>query len=200
MTRSSILPEEHVHGPENAEHELRKAYNVVMETGVVHFWDRHGMTGVNAQEVSLLYKRAYQSLRDGNRLAAERWARSAKHLGRAFWSEAKIAYLEAHSNDVPFLLGASAEEYHLHEKSDTTEDVLNSLQGHVPPGLAEIPREMSLYLSRARRHLESLHSDSPHHELLRAERIKTAHEYGRVVECMGLALEAEEPTRERPAA
>jgi hypothetical protein len=181
----------HLHGPENAEHEIRKAYNCVIETGVSHFWDRNQIPGVNPDEVVSVYKHAFQCYRKGQRLAAERWARTAKHLARAFWHEAKIAYLEPRSSELPFLEGASSEEYHLHEHSDTTEDLLNSVSEHIPPGLKEMPEPMKRYLSRARHHLETLELPDYKHELLRAERIKVSHEYGRVLECMALAYEAE---------
>ncbi|MGZ3696622.1 MAG: hypothetical protein ACXWP5_00895, partial [Bdellovibrionota bacterium] len=136
------------------------------------------------------YKHAFHRLRDGRRLAAERWARSAKHLSRAFSHEAKIAYLEPRASELPFLDHA-AEEYGLKETSATTDDLLNSLADHVPPGMDDIPEEMRRYLSRAKRHLQILQAPDYHHELLRAERIKAAHEYGRVLECIALAYEAE---------
>jgi hypothetical protein len=54
-----------------------------------------------------------------------------------------------------------------------------------------MPREMTHYLARAREHLGVLERADYRHELLRTERIKAAHEYGRVLECMALAFEAE---------
>lgn len=190
------------HGPENAEYELRKAYNVVIETGVTHFFgERPKIPGVNPEEVVTIYKRAFNAYRRDERLAAERWARTAKHLARAFWHEAKIAYLEPRVGELPFLSGAR-EEYNLHdgEREDTTEDLLNSVELTPPPGFAELPEEARRYVSRARRHLTTLTTGSYKHELCRAERIKAAHEYGRVVECMALALEAEnQPPGKRAA-
>jgi hypothetical protein len=185
------------HGPENAEHELRVAYNEVIEAGLTHFWDRRAIPGVNAPEVISLYKRAYQAYRREDRLAAERWARTSKHLARAFWHEAKIAYLEPRATELPFLESARPEEYNLHERSDTTEDLLNSVEGHVPPGLSEMPEEMTRYASRARKHVEALKKPELRHQLLRAEHIKAAHEYGRVLECMALAYEAEAQTQRK---
>jgi hypothetical protein len=197
MTHHSKDPAQ-LHGPENAEHEIRKAYNCVIETGVSHFWDRKAIPGVNADEVVTLYKHAFQSYRRGKKLTAERWARAAKHLARAFWHEAKIAYLEPRSAELPFLEGAQVEEYNLHERPDTTNDLLNSVADHIPPGFQVMPEEMNRYLSRGRKHLKTLEDPDYHHELLRAERIKAAHEYGRVLECMALAYEAE--TSEKKAA
>jgi hypothetical protein len=181
----------HFHGPDNAEHEIRKAYNCVIETGVCHFWDRRAIPGVSPDEVISLYKKAFQSYRKGNRLAAERWARTAKHLSRAFTHEAKIAYLEPRSAELPFLEGAKDDEYGLHVRSDTTADLLNSVSTHIPPGLEEMPEEMRRYLSRGFKHLELQEDPGYKHELLKAERIKAAHEYGRVLECMALAYEAD---------
>src|SRR4051812_32870760 len=99
------------HGPDNAEHEIRKAYNCVIETGTIHFWDRRAIPGVNPDEVVTLYKHAFFLYRKGNKLAAERWARTAKHLSRAFHHEAKTAYLEPRSSELPFLEGALDDEY-----------------------------------------------------------------------------------------
>ena len=138
-----------------------------------------------------MYKHAFNSHRKGDKLAAERWARTAKHLARAFSHESKIAYLEAHSTDLPFLEGATGEEFGLRERSDTTADLLNSVSDHIPPGLSRMPPQMNHYLARARNHLETLRDPEYRHELLRAERIGAAHEYGRVLECMALAYEAE---------
>ena len=187
------MPKNHpFHGPENAEFELKKAYNLIIETGVIHFWDRRPIDGVHPEEVVTIYKRAFNAYRRDERLAAERWARTAKHLSRAFWHEAKIAYLEPRIGELPFLKGAR-EEYNLHEdeREDTTSDLLESVAHTLPPGHTEMPDPARRYISRARRHLEVLASDDYTDELCRAERIKAAHEYSRVVECMALALEAE---------
>jgi hypothetical protein len=191
MAACPKAPETHYHGPENAEHELRKAYYGVVEIGTTFFWDRKSPPGVAADESVTFYKRAFHAFRHNERLEAERWARAVKHLARAFSSEARIAYLEPRSTEIPFLERFEPEEYGLFERIDTTEDLLNSLQDHVPPGLDEMPEDMRRYLSRARKHLEHAKSAHATHELLKAERIKAAHEYGRVVECMALAYEAE---------
>jgi len=181
----------HFHGPENAEHELRKAYNCTIDAAVCHFWDRQAILGVNPDEVVTLYKHAFNAHRKGHLLAAERWARTAKHLSRAFLQEAKIAYLEPRFSELPFLGGATDEEYNLKETPDTASDLLNSVAEHIPPGLSEMPEDMRRYLSRARKHLDILKSSDYKHELLRVARIQAAHEYGRVLECMALAFEAE---------
>jgi hypothetical protein len=120
-------------------------------------------------------------------------------LSRAFQCEAKIAYLEPRATELPFLKGASAEEYNLREHSDTTEDLLNSVAEHVPPGQEQMPDEMKRYLLRARRHLETLKRPDYRNELLRAERIKAAHEYCRVLECIALAYEAQGANGENAA-
>ncbi len=197
MTATHKEPK-HFHGPDNAEHEIRKAYNCVIETGVNHFWDRKAVPGVNADEVVTLYKNAFHQYQKKNRLAAERWARTAKHLSRAIWHEAKIAFLEPRTSELPFLEGATDNEYGLYERSDTTADLLNSVANHIPAGLDAMPDEMKRYLSRGLKHLKILEQVGYTHELLRAERIQAAHEYGRTLECMALAFEAE--TQKKTAA
>jgi hypothetical protein len=185
----------HYHGPDNAEHELRKAYNSVIEHEVTYGAAgaiRRSVAGVDADEVGEFYRRAFRRHRDGDRLAAERWARATKHLARAFWHEAKVAYFDEHASELPYLEGAIAsEEYGLHERLDTTVDLLDSLQGDAPPGSDRLPADMRSYLARGREHLAFLAHAGYRHELARAERIKAAHEYGRVVECLALAYEAE---------
>jgi len=180
----------------NADREIRVAYNAIVETGAIYFWDRRPPQGVHPDELLTIYRRAFRFHRDGFELAAERWARTAKHLARALWHEAKIAYIEPRSSELPFLEQATADELDLHVHSDTTLDMLNSLEGHIPPGLDDVPEQMRRYLSRARKHLGMLDTEGYAHELLRAERIKAAYEYGRTVECMALAYEAEAGTRE----
>jgi hypothetical protein len=183
-----------VHLPENADHELRKAYNAVIDTGMQFFWNQKTIPGVNADEVIAIYKHAYHSHQKGLKLAAERWARTAKHLSRAFFHEAKITYLGPRIADLPYLNGASAADFDLRSHSDTTADLLDSLAQDLPPGFQEMPEDMKRYISRGRKHLEFLdpsHPECEKHELLRAERIKAAHEYGRVVECLALAYESE---------
>lgn len=183
------------HGPENAEFELRKAYNSVIEGAIPYLWENRVVQGVHPDEALVLYKHAYNAYRKGNKLAAERWARTAKHLSRALALEAKIAYLEAHDTDLPSLESTSPAAFGVLEKSDTTADLLNSVAEHIPVGFERMPQAMSRYLNLARDHLRVLEREGYHHELLRAERIHVAHEYGRVLEIMALAYEAEAPQR-----
>jgi hypothetical protein len=186
-----------VHVPENADHELRKAYNSVIDVGMQYFWNQKTIPGVTPDEAFQIYRHAFHCHEKGLKLAAERWARVAKHLSRALFHEAKIAYLQPRLHDLPYLKGASAEDFELRSHSDTTADLLDSLAQDLPPGFEEMPEDMKRYVGRGRKHLEFL---DPHiqgaetHELLRAERIKAAHEYGRVVECLALAYESEGKT------
>ncbi|MEK6706111.1 MAG: hypothetical protein AABZ06_10005 [Bdellovibrionota bacterium] len=173
------------HEPENAEHELRKAYNCAVEHSMTYFWDRKNIEGVNPNEVVKIYKRAMNAYEEGKRLAAERWARTAKHLSFAFWHEAKITFLEKHQNELTFLKAATPDEYNLHEHSDTTADLLDSVSKNITD------EHMRYFLLRARGHLLTLDRPEYKHELLRAERLKAAHEYARMLECMTLAYEAE---------
>ncbi len=188
-----------VHGPDNAEHEIRKAYHEVIKTSVVYSWIARSIQAVNPKEMTETYHHSYQCFAAKNRLAAERWARTAKHLAQAFQHEAKIAYIEENVELLPYLEGAHDEEYGLHERSDTTADLLNSVATHIPPGLKEMPENMQRYLARARYHLKKLENIEEKHELLRAERIQVAHEYGRALECMALGYEAEFKTKPKAA-
>src|SRR4051794_28736221 len=114
---TSIAAPSIMRGPENAEYELRKAYNVLLEGTLPYFWQNRDIPGVVPAEAAAMYKHAYRCFRNDNRLAAERWARASKHLSRAFSCEAKIAYLEARSTDLPFLVGAAPEDYDLRTQS-----------------------------------------------------------------------------------
>jgi hypothetical protein len=189
----------HAHGPENAEFEIRKAYNVVLEGTVPFLWNNRTISGVDPQEAVDLYKHAYKAYRKDNRLAAERWARAAKHLSRALSAEAKIAYLMEHDTELPFLEGGSSEVFSLPNGNETTADLLNSVAEHIPPGLSQMPETMSRYLNRARKHLETTGGPAHTREILHAERIRAAHEYGRVLEIMALAYEAEAPASKKTA-
>lgn len=186
------------HGPDHAEHELRKAYNCIIEAGVTYASQKERVPEVQPQEALQAYENAFQLYQDGKRLAAERWARAAKHLARAFWHEAKIAYLEPQLEKIPYLTGAQDEEYHLHERVDATTDLLASLQALIPQGLRTQPPLIQRYLGRAQFHLHQIPRSK--HELLRAERIKAAYEYSRVVECMNLGYEAQTSTQKGAAA
>jgi hypothetical protein len=183
------------HGPENAEFELRKAYGFVLEGAVPYFWKHRVIEGVRADEAIKLYRHAYKTYRQDNKLAAERWARAAKHLSRALAAEAKIAYLEVHCTDLPSLAGAHSDSLGSHEMSETTADLLNSVAEYVPAGFEQMPEAMIRYLALAWAHLNTLKQPSYHHELLRSERLRAAYEYARVLEILALAYEAELPER-----
>jgi hypothetical protein len=62
-----------------------------------------------------------------------------------------------------------------------------------------MPEQMTKALSKGRKHLEEVKKANLRHELLKAEHIKAAHEYGRVLECMALAFEAEAPGKTQAA-
>jgi hypothetical protein len=178
----------HARGPETTRHELKIAYNQVIEANLVL---QRKTPNIDEQELPALYRHAFRLYREGKYLAAERWARTTKHLARALKSEAKVLYLEAHFSELPFLEHATLEELGLYEHSDTTADLLSSLEEDLPPGCTEMPEKMKSYLARGREQLATLDKPGYTHQLTRAERIKAAHEYGRTVECMALAFEAD---------
>jgi hypothetical protein len=185
------------HGPDNAEFELTVAYNHAVETGLVY--QGRSLPGISPDEVTLLYRRAYDHYRQRDRLAAERWARTVKHLSRALWHEAKISFLQGRTSELPFIANAERDAIRLHEYSDTTRDLLDSVSGHMPEGDLGLPVDMKTYLGRALAHLDTLKTPDLRHELLRAEHIKAAHEYGRVLECMELAIAAEQKQLKKSA-
>jgi len=188
------------HDPASSTHELRKAYQSLVEAATCggkiqsQLLQPHSAeaTGpIQFQEIEESYRRAFRHHQENDDLAAERWARTVKHMARAFWHECKIAYLGSTPAQFPYLRGASAAELDLREHSDTTEDLLDCLSGEVTSGLNEFPPDMHRFLERGREHLRNVHESPGSHELLRSERIKAAYEYGRVVECLALAFEAE---------
>jgi hypothetical protein len=180
--------------PDNAEVELKRAYNSCIETGVTHEWERRPIPGVDASEVFVLYQKAIDYYQRGTpqaRLASERWARVVKHLALAYWHEAKIDYLEPHSEDLPCLPHART-EFHLHaETRETAQALLDSAAQKIRKQRVKNKSEPLRLLERGRAHLEHLASTPVENELLHAEHIKAAHEYGRILEYYLLALEAE---------
>lgn len=189
----ALHPIEHLgfRGPHSAEYELRKAYHCVIEMKVLFVGYRHPIKKININQISSPYLLAYQRYMEGNLLAAERWARASKHLARAFWHETIIDYLEPRTDELPYLEGAKKDEYGQSGHSDTTSDLLDAVISELPPGLNEMPPDMVFYSSRGKKLLENLKLPQYQHELLRAEALKSAYEYARVLECMKLAYEAE---------
>jgi hypothetical protein len=198
--------------PDNAATELKRAYNAVVEAGVTHLWDHAVNAPVSAQRVTELYRRAMDEYRRNtptSRLCAERWARAAKHLAEAIWHEAKISYLKDRTSELPYLTDAVS-EYHLHQETEEgARSLLNTFdssfsQSHQAleePDGALSPDELRSCLVRGQSHLKDLNDLSqPRHELLRAERIKAANQYGRALECVLLALESQAVPREEKKA
>lgn len=186
-------------GPDNAEHEIRKAYLSVINHRVIDPQWAQPTPVMSPQLLVKTYLRSYHLLQSGNRLAAERWARAAKHLGQALHHEAKIALLEKNTETIPYLTGAHGQDYGLYERSDTTTDLLNSVTLRVSEQPATIQEEMEPYLNRAQEILRNLDKNRESHELLKAERIQAAHEYGRTLECLVLAYEAEQKPKPEAA-
>ncbi len=178
-------------GPETSEKELKKAYNCVIESGVTHQWERNPISGVNPDEVPGFYRRAYSAQEKGDRLSAERWARVAKHLAYALWHEAKIAYMEPRLHDLPYLAGPAPDEARLQEEENTAADLILAFSTKIPPGESSKPETMQRYLMLAKQHLQAIKTPESVNGLLKAERIRAAHEYGRTLECMMLAYESE---------
>jgi hypothetical protein len=187
--------------PDNAATELKRAYNSVVEAGVTHLWNHTLDSPIQARHVVALYQRAmtdYRTNTPESRLRAERWARAAKHLADALWHEAKIAYLRDRTAELPYLSDAEA-EYHLHDETEDTAQALFAACSLIPEVNAGL--ELETWLGRGRHHLAQLKDPHhPIHELLRAERIKAANQYGRALECALLALEPSMRKPEKKAA
>jgi hypothetical protein len=193
--------------PDNAAQELKQAYNAVIEAGVTHLANPDLQAPVTARGVAELYQRAMSDYRlntPASRLSAERWARTAKHLSGALWHEAKIAYLQDRTSELPYLTDALP-EYHLHhETEDGARSLLSCCESGFVPGLIDGlsgPLDLQRCLERGRTHLQALSDSSqPRHELLRAERVKAATQYGRALECALLALESSQTSDQKKAA
>lgn len=181
--------------PENAATELKRAYNSVVEMGVLTDSTSLRAPHHHAAEALVLYQRAMDSYRAQSpemRLASERWARAAKHLAESCWHESKISHLLAHCSDLPYLTDALA-EYHLHHETEAgAQALLDSCAPGLHPECSQSPIPLAALHERGNDHLRAMKGPGePRHELLSAERIKAATQYGRALECVLLALEAE---------
>jgi hypothetical protein len=179
------------HVPDNAENEIRKALVSVIEAEITHTWNQKPITGVQWGEPALLYKYSFHACKTGRRLAAERWARTAKHLARALKLETKLAFLELHLLEFPSLKGPPPEENALIDRKEMTIDLVNCVMGVVQTKFKPIPENIQRYRDRAELHIAALTENTELHELLMTERINAGYEYGRVLECIILAYEAE---------
>ncbi len=182
--------QEHPHTPENAEFEIRKALASVIEAEITQTWNQKPYPSIQPGEATLFYKYAFQAWKTERRLAAERWARTAKHLARALKQEEKLRFLDLHFSEYPSLKCTPAEEYALTERKEMTIDLINSVREMIQGKFNPIPDNMKRYLERARVHIEALTKNQLDHVLI-AERVSAGYEYGRVLECLILAYEAE---------
>src|SRR5689334_10992248 len=88
-TLQGTQPSNPTHGPQNAEHELRKAYNDVIQAELVQQFTRrfsHQSAGEGELPTNALihiYKHAFRKYRDQRLLSAERWAHTVRHLAKA---------------------------------------------------------------------------------------------------------------------
>lgn len=80
--------------------------------------------------------------------------------------------------------------------SSTTEDLLNAVARAIPKDSPGPTEEMQRYLFRAKKHMKAAANQEYRNELLRAERTNAAHEYGRTIECLALAYEADKTPRQ----
>jgi len=178
------------HLPDNAEYEIRKALISVIEAEVTNTWQKP-ISGILLGEATLLYKYSFHAHKMGRRLAAERWARTAKHLARALKQEAEIEFLELHFSEFPSFQATFAEECALNERKEMTVDLVNCVKEMVQAKFSPLPDNMRRYLERAKLHIAPLTATQRLHDVLVTKRVNAAYEYGRVLECLILAYEAE---------
>jgi hypothetical protein len=194
--------------PENAERELKRAYNRLMESGAVWFWQREKSPLIHLNSLApewpvRLYRTAMALYHLGDRLQAERWARACRHYSTALWHEAKLSWLRDPSapHDLAELPHAQG-EYHLHESTEATRDLIQDLEHRAPPSLSsEHPGAyaapwIATMIRVARMHLEKSGSLGQPESLDQCEHLKAAEEWARSAEGVLTALQ---PTQARPA-
>jgi len=184
--------------PSSLEVELKRAYNAAIDVGVTHFWNRGPIPGVHADEVFTLYKQAWDAYQRGtptDRLLSERWARAVKHLALALWHEAKIDYLEPRTTDLPepSIGGTQTSPGWPSMSQETALALLDSAAEKIPEEDSSDPRFniARRLLAQGKKHLERVEPNPPQSELLNQVRIQAAHEYGRTIEYLLLAMESE---------
>jgi hypothetical protein len=190
---------------ENAERELKVAYNSLMEMGTVWTWSRTliplARTLPLAPEWAYrLYRTASALYRNQERPASEHWARACQHYSTALWHEAKLAWLDDPEcpkdlEELPH----SESEFHLHESPNLTRDLLDDLTSRPklsPPALGSpggyAYEWLEAILSRARVHLQGL-PGAPEgtRGLKECESIKAAEEWARCAEELMAALSSQ---------
>ncbi|MBU6374438.1 MAG: hypothetical protein KGQ59_00425 [Bdellovibrionales bacterium] len=182
----------------STEMELQRAYNGAIDVGVTHFWNRSPIPGVHADEIFTLYKRAWSAYQRGtpqDRLLAERWARAVKHLAIALCHEAKMHYLEPRSKVLPEpSVTSQAQEAATRAAHESALALLDAASERIQkssltPGVDL--DTLNRLLNRGRTHLEQSPPLTAPFGLLRQQRIQAAHEYGRALEYLLLAVECE---------
>ena len=187
--------------PENAERELKRAYNRLMESGAVWFWQREKIPLIHLHSLApewpaRLYRTAVSLFHLGDRLEAERWARACRHYATALWHEAKLSWLK--DPDAPRDLAElphAQTEYHLHESTESTRDLIQDLEPRtIPTPSGEHPGAyaapwISSMIRVARMHLEKTGSPAQPESLEQCEHLKAAEEWARSAEGILTALQ-----------
>lgn len=145
--------------------ELCRAYNALIELAV----GSNTASRQALEEYQEFYVKAFQAYNHGDLQSAELYARSVRHLCRAAWFDAKVKFLESHSDDLPHLPGCSAAESRdIERKILEIESRLSRLK---LMGLSD------RFGGRTRKHLQRL-ENLPDRSLLLAETfMKAAYEY-----------------------
>ena len=182
----------------STETELQRAYNGAIDVGVTHFWNRSPIPGVHADEIFTLYKRAWSAYQRGtaqDRLLAERWARAVKHLAIALCHEAKMNYLEPRLRVLPEpSVTSEAQEVATRAGHENALVLLDAAAERIQKSSLPLGADLDTLnrlLNRGRIHLKQSPPATSPLGLLRQERIQAAHEYGRTLEYLLLAMESE---------
>lgn len=176
------------------ETELKQAYEALVEVLVPHWDTQSGPLSRLTRNLLSLYQRALTTYQYGgpqNELIADRWAKSVKHLALVCQHEAKIAYLSSNQAKLPpspFSRAFVSEGKTACETARSLLDNAGEKLFRVSHPLTEGALEM---LKRGRQHLNEAIQNPIQNDLLKAERIRAAYEYGRTLEYLLLAIEAE---------
>jgi len=197
---------------ENAERELKAAYNAAMEMGTVWLWARPATPFTQTLPLQpeagfRVYRTAAALYRNQFRPASEHWARACSHLCTALWHEAKLAWLNSPGCPRDLLELPHGEfEFHLHESPVETRDLLDDLMSrpHLPPPSPGTPgiyayEWIQPILKRAREHLTPI---SPliggSLPLRMCEAIQAAEEWARCAEELMAVLGAQQSSEAPP--
>lgn len=150
---------------QNTANELRRSYDALMELCTGYSTS----TQQAIEEYRSLYLQAFHAYSRGDLQNAELLARALKHLCRAAWYDAKIKFLESHSEDVPHVPGLPDEMYKNFD--EVVIEIESRLARLKLTGLAD------RFGARSRKHIQCLFALDNKNSLLADSFLKAAYEY-----------------------